>query len=280
MEVDLRHRIPPFPRLERTDVRIAIRKRYLRFLKAQNARLSALSCHAMKWRGFSESPIHPKHLFDSRRKTILHDILPSGARVLDLGSGVGTDCIALARQGAVRVIGIEGNEKNIGIARERSRAAGVDVEFLQLDLETERLPFPDDLFDAVNFTNVLEHLDNRVGILRELKRVKKDDGIVVLSVPNSDTSWKRSLRSAGIDSRDDPDHKTEYDARTLQQELEDAGLRIVSPLLPIVPSSPWNGLIAISAGLSPALYRYFQARKYRSVEKKPEESIGWVFVAK
>ena len=61
------------------------------------------------------------------------------------------------------------------------------------------------------------------------------------------------------------------------QEINEAGLKIDSELLPIVPSFPWHGIFALSAAVSPALYRRLQTWKYEYAKRNPEESMGWVF---
>jgi len=232
----------------------------------------------MKFRGFSDTVIHPKHLFDENRSNLLYSMFKPGINFLDLGSGVGSDCIVAKQKGVLNAVEVESNRNNIDIAVLRAQQRGVQVEFIQYDLEQAALPFKDDTFDLVNFSNVLEHLNNRVAVLRDLKHKKKNEGIVVISIPNTNTSWKIKLRSVGLDSYDDSDHKIEYTPNSLKDELGRADLKIISDLHPIVPSFPWNGIISMSAAVSPRLYRKLQVAKRRYVEKNPEESIGWVFI--
>lgn len=162
-------------------------------------------------------------------------------------------------------------------AKDRTSENGNTAYYLQVELEDGLLPFVDNTFDVVNFSNVLEHLDSRIPILRELKRVKKTKGIAVLSIPNNDTSWKKKLRKVGLDSRDDPDHRVEYSRSSILKEVQLAGLEISSELMPIIPSRPWNGMIAMSAAISPRLYKKMQRYKRDYVAANPGESIGWVF---
>lgn len=234
----------------------------------------------MQWRGFTARPIHPKHLFDEHRSDYLHGLFQPGISFLDLGSGVGTDCLLAAEEGALLSVGLEGNRQSILTAVERGQDRINPASFLQINLEQGALPFADRCFDLINFSNVLEHLKNRTAILSELKRVKKDNGLAVLSVPNSGTSWKKKLEAAGLDPRDDPDHKIEYTQQSLGEELDAAGLRICSELIPIIPSFPWNGLIAMSAAISPALYKRLQRAKREYVQAYPEETTGWLFTVK
>jgi 2-polyprenyl-3-methyl-5-hydroxy-6-metoxy-1,4-benzoquinol methylase len=257
-----------------------LKKYWLLFLKEQNRKLELLACHAMKWRGLSKSPLHPKHLFDEHRAAFCRQHFSQGISFLDIGSGVGTECIAAAKAGAIRVVGIENDRGNHEFAVDRAEKEGVRVEFILHDLEDTPLPIDSKAFDLINMSNVLEHLTGRVAVLSELMRVKTENGVAVISVPNMDTSWKKALRSVGLDSRDDDDHKIEYTKDLLVAEMREAGLEITSPLLPIIPSFPWNGLIALSAVLSPNLYRRLQRYKYRYVARQPQESIGWTFLAK
>ncbi len=54
-----------------------------------------------------------------------------------------------------------------------------------------RMPYPDDTFDAVILSEVLEHLDDDVAGLREARRVLKPNGVVAITVPNANYpfSW-------------------------------------------------------------------------------------------
>ncbi|MBN1687612.1 MAG: class I SAM-dependent methyltransferase [Candidatus Omnitrophica bacterium] len=56
--------------------------------------------------------------------------------------------------------------------------------FKKVDLNARRLPFEDQYFDAVNCSATLEHLLYPLEMLREIKRVLKTDGHVLVSLPN------------------------------------------------------------------------------------------------
>ena len=98
-------------------------------------------------------------------------VLLEGARVLDLGSGVGRNAIELARRGA-HVTGLEFSSRAIDLARERSAAAGVTVEYLRHDVGTT-YPFSDQSFDLafdITCTNSLSRTGREV-YLAETRRV-------------------------------------------------------------------------------------------------------------
>jgi len=117
-----------------------------------------------------------EHLFDRYR--LLFDWLPEGAApVLDVGCGNGIYTQHLARKcgGAV---GVDHNEKNLLWARR---------EFPQCEFvlsNGENLPFADASFGAVMLTEVLEHTRDDRETLREIARVCRPGGTLLLSTPH------------------------------------------------------------------------------------------------
>jgi ubiquinone/menaquinone biosynthesis C-methylase UbiE len=102
--------------------------------------------------------------------------LTPGASVLDVGCGPGTITVDIARRVAPgRVVGIDASAEVIEQARHD--AAGLEnVEFLTGDVYA--LDFPDDSFDVVHAHQVLQHLPEPVAALREMRRVRKSEGVV------------------------------------------------------------------------------------------------------
>src|SRR4030042_1962952 len=56
--------------------------------------------------------------------------------------------------------------------------------YIRVDLNSKILPFKNKQFDAINCSDVLEHLFYPSEILKEIKRVLKDNGSVLVSLPN------------------------------------------------------------------------------------------------
>ena len=125
--------------------------------------------------------------------------LTCGISVLDLGCGPGTITADIGRRVAPgRVLGIDVSADVIDQAR-RDAGGGPNVEFSVGDLYA--LDIDDDTFDVVHAHQVLQHLADPVGALREMKRVCKPGGLVAArdgdygafrwypTSPRSTTGW-------------------------------------------------------------------------------------------
>ena len=103
--------------------------------------------------------------------------LKAGERVLDLGSGAGTDSLV-----AAQMVGPEGSVTGIDmtpemLAKARDAAAemgATNVEFVEA--EAERLPFPDGSFDVVISNGVIDLIPDKEAVFSELFRVLAPGG--------------------------------------------------------------------------------------------------------
>jgi len=112
---------------------------------------------------------------ERRFQMVLRWADPSGRQVLDVGCGVGMYTAAFLRA-TPHVFGVEVEPER---AREaRGRAAGV-VQALG-----EHLPFADGTFDLVFSHEVLEHVADDRACAREMVRVARPGGRIVVFVPN------------------------------------------------------------------------------------------------
>ena len=103
--------------------------------------------------------------------------LAEGERVLDLGSGAGTDSLIAAQmvgeQG--RVTGIDMTPAMLSKARGAAAEMGAtNVEFVES--EAEQLPFPDGSFDVVISNGVIDLIPDKDAVFAELYRVLAPGG--------------------------------------------------------------------------------------------------------
>lgn len=100
-----------------------------------------------------------------------------GRRVLDAGCGSGPLSLELRNRGA-EVTGFDSSTEMVGLARKR---LGDDADLRVLDL-AKPLPFPDGGFDDVVSSLSLHYLREWEGPLRELRRVLRPGGRLLVSV--------------------------------------------------------------------------------------------------
>lgn len=254
-------------------------KALISLLKWFDKKCTSFSMRAMKWTGRHDKAIHPKHLYDTQRNIFLHDRMEQDIVFLDIGCGAGSDCLQALKHGAAKIYGIDIKRDSLAVARGRLASYEGRFELLAHDLETAQLPLPDQSVDLINFSNVLEHLHNRQGVLAELCRILKPGGVIYISIPNRNTPWKKLQRKHGVDSRDDPDHKIEYDEKTLTEELKQASLVITTPLHTVIPSLPINGVFSLTAIINKRIYQALQKWKLNYAAAHPHHSVGWYFLA-
>jgi 2-polyprenyl-3-methyl-5-hydroxy-6-metoxy-1,4-benzoquinol methylase len=145
---------------------------------------------------------------------------------LDAGCGDGRYLAAVARaRGAARIVGTDISERILGTAR--AAAAPFEPELARANLES--LPFGDAEFDLVLCSQVVEHLLDVDAGLRELARVLRPDGTLILTTDNARNLVTRALylgrlrRQAGFDFP----HR-DFELSDIEQRVRSTGLDIVN----------------------------------------------------
>ena len=100
---------------------------------------------------------------------------------LDCGCADGGYTAHLVELGAESATGVDPDGDRIGLARERT-PAGASVRFVEGTAEA--LPFAEDCFDGVLLNEVLEHVRDERRALREIRRVLRPGGYLVIMSPN------------------------------------------------------------------------------------------------
>lgn len=105
--------------------------------------------------------------------------IPENGRVLDVGCGNGVISRHLGQFG-YDVLGIDISQKTIDVARSKNNLPNVRFEAIS----AEALTAQGEKYDAVICSEVLEHLDHPEKLLRVIYDTIKDNGLLVVTVPN------------------------------------------------------------------------------------------------
>jgi SAM-dependent methyltransferase len=114
--------------------------------------------------------------------------LRAGDRLLDLGCGAGRHAFEALRRGA-RVTAFDYDEAELkdvaAMATAMDQAGDLPAAARSGSArgDATRLPFPDATFDRIIAAEVLEHVDDDVGAIRELVRVLRPGGTIAATVP-------------------------------------------------------------------------------------------------
>jgi len=150
--------------------------------------------------------------FVSRRKLMIELIRSFNKRIpeiLDMGCGTGGNLKALNKIGYTCGTDISTR------AVEFCRMNGLDNV---IECGIEEIPLKDRSFDIVVCLDVLEHLDNSSAGLAELRRILKDDGRILITVPAFSILWGQHDIALG--------HRRRYTRKTLTRVLEESGFEV------------------------------------------------------
>jgi len=159
-----------------------------------------------------------------RRKTILDCIrkrMPAGGSLLDAGCGLGEVLADIPEE--YSVFGFDFAESNVEFTRRRLAGRAEVNQGSIYDI-----PFPNNSMDAVLCLEVLEHIEDDARAVREIARVLKPGGHLIVAVPYT-YYWQSYLQLMG--------HFRHYTRETLAALLRENGLSPVE----ILPNFPrWH----------------------------------------
>ena len=130
--------------------------------------------------------------------------------LLDFGCGTGAFLEHLEQFGAVSAV--DSDASAVEFCHQRGRPE------VTLVPPGERLPFADDAFDLVTTLDVIEHIEDDVGALAELRRVLRPGGRLLVAVPAFMFLWGKQDEVSH--------HRRRYTTSSLRRALGDADLAV------------------------------------------------------
>jgi demethylmenaquinone methyltransferase/2-methoxy-6-polyprenyl-1,4-benzoquinol methylase len=100
--------------------------------------------------------------------------------VLDEATGTAAVAIQHVRRTGCRVVGLDQSHEMLEAGRRRVEAAGLENRIELVEGTADRLPFEDASFDALTFTYLLRYVDDPAETMRELARVVRPGGTIVM----------------------------------------------------------------------------------------------------
>ena len=143
------------------------------------------------------------------KKLISKISLPPEPEILDLGAGTGINLKNLSSLGFA--VGVDYSLSAIEFCQRRG------LKNLVL-AKAEELPFKKASFDLITCLDLLEHLEDDEGFLRECQRILKPGGFLLISTPAY--QWLFSSHDIALG------HKRRYSKKELKNKLEQAGFKI------------------------------------------------------
>ncbi len=199
-----------------------------------------------------------RHWWYRGRRTVLEGViaslrLPARARILDAGCGSGRNMVELARHGIVT--GVELSQTSVDLARERKVGEVIAGSVLEM-------PFAADSFDLAVSLDVIEHLEDDLGALREMRRMVAPGGALLVTVPAYPWLW------SGHDEINH--HYRRYTRRSLQRVAEQAGWEQVR-------TTHFNSLLLPAAIVLRVLDRLSRKTTESSLDLwVPPEPLNWL----
>lgn len=151
-----------------------------------------------------------------RRRSVIERFSAKGS-MLDIGCGRG-DFLGLMAEKGWQVTGLDLDDRIVG----HGRRIGMDLRSGTL----EDAAFQDGRFNAITFWHVFEHLRDPLRTLAECRRVLKDDGLLVVAVPDV-ASIQARLTGKNWFHLDPPYHLYHYTHENLKTLLSKAGFEVV-----------------------------------------------------
>lgn len=153
----------------------------------------------------------------SRYKKFQRIVGKRTGKLLDVGCGKGL-LLKLLKESGWEVIGTE-------LSKESAKYANEVLGLKVFNQDIEECNFTDESFDLITFFHSLEHLINPLSTLKTIRRLLKDDGLLIVEVPRFHSLYFKIFKDKWF-HLDVPRHLFHFDDQTLEKLLTTSGFKV------------------------------------------------------
>lgn len=124
------------------------------------------------------------HWWWAGRQALLKDLLvqEQPQKILDIGCGTGETLSFLKKVfPKAKLYGVDVSRRAVRYTKDHGHQSKYATAL--------RLPFPSASFSAVLLLDVIEHIKNDIAVIKEVKRVLKPGGVIIITVPALQLIW-------------------------------------------------------------------------------------------
>lgn len=187
--------------------------------------------HTDAKRSVFEKMYHLVKSYSLKKKVgIINSYHPEKGALLDIGAGTG-DFLAIAKDSGWNITGIEPNEN----AKKLALSKGV---LFEKDIES----IDNQLFDVITMWHVLEHVPDVTHQIKELKRLLKPNGTIIIAVPNY-KSFDAEYYGKFWAAYDVPRHLWHFSKTSIEKLVSRENMKLIK-ILPMVFDSFYVSLLS------------------------------------
>lgn len=187
--------------------------------------------HTDSKRSLFEKAYHfVKKIALKNKLNLINSLQADKGRILDIGAGTG-DFLSVAKQDGWQTVGVEPSDKAKAIAKKKG------VSFVEQTTELESHSF-----DVITMWHVLEHVPNLDNQIKELKRLLKTNGTLIVAVPNF-KSFDAKYYGKFWAAYDVPIHFWHFSKKAIKMLFEKEGMQLVK-ILPMKFDSFYVALLS------------------------------------
>lgn len=206
-------------------------------LASSNLSESISEFYDQRWMEKEYKNTERARIYEKRRVQLILNCIKKGnkQKILEIGCGEGNVISKLNLMNNI-VFGLDPSRVAILTAKQRIKRC------LLIQALGENIPIKNKSFDVVLFPNVIEHLHSPEGVLKEIYRILKDDGELVISTPNFLQLGNRSAIFFGKkpSKTDEVEHIHEFYPKELKMLLRKMGFKIRKVRGLFLPTPSWT----------------------------------------